>query len=218
MFEGAKKRFQGKVFRSRFLFPALVLVLYIASGLAAPEKTIQALNRSVGIFYHLLMPLLMVFGCMVGINALLDPSRVAEFLGRGSVVKKQILSVAAGFLSTGPIYAWYPLLKELREKGAAFSLIAVFLVNRSVKPFLLPLMITFFGWPYVAVFTGLTVVGSLGVGVIVGLVLDPLAVSSPKYGGGNASKDGPSAGTELARGDDGKTVTHPPRAARRPGR
>jgi hypothetical protein len=48
----------------------------------------------------------------------------------------------------GPIYAWYPLLKELREKGAANSLIAIFLGNRAVKPFLLPIMISYFGWVY----------------------------------------------------------------------
>lgn len=176
MSEGVKKRFQAKVFRSRLLFPALVFLLYAVSGLAAPEKTIQALNRSVGIFYHLLVPLLMVFGCMVAINALLNPSSVAEFLGRGSVFKKHILTMAAGFLSTGPIYAWYPLLEELREKGAAFSLIAVFLVNRSVKPFLFPLMITFFGWPYVVAFTALTVLGSLFAGFLTGLLLDSRAV------------------------------------------
>jgi len=41
-------------------------------------------------------------------------------------------------------------LKELRKKGAADSLIAVFLGNRAVKPFLLPIMISYFGWVYVS--------------------------------------------------------------------
>jgi uncharacterized membrane protein YraQ (UPF0718 family) len=67
----------------------------------------------------------------------------------------------------GPIYAWYPLLKELQKKGVANSLIAVFLSNRAVKPFLLPIMISYFGWLYVALLTLFTVSGSLAVGYLV---------------------------------------------------
>jgi uncharacterized membrane protein YraQ (UPF0718 family) len=70
----------------------------------------------------------------------------------------------------GPIYAWYPLLKELRKKGAANSLIAVFLGNRAVKPFLLPIMISYFGWVYVALLTLFTVSGSLAVGYLVNIL------------------------------------------------
>jgi hypothetical protein len=55
----------------------------------------------------------------------------------------------------------------LRKKGAANSLIAVFLGNRAVKPFLLPIMISYFGWVYVALLTLFTVSGSLAVGYLV---------------------------------------------------
>lgn len=64
----------------------------------------------------------------------------------------------------GPIYAWYPLLKELRNKGAENSLIAIFLGNRAVKPLLMPVLISYFGWAYALILTGLTVLGSLAVG------------------------------------------------------
>jgi uncharacterized membrane protein YraQ (UPF0718 family) len=70
----------------------------------------------------------------------------------------------------GPIYAWYPLLKELRKEGAANSLIAVFLGNRAVKPFLLPIMMSYFGWVYVALLTLFTVSGSLAVGYLINIL------------------------------------------------
>ena len=73
----------------------------------------------------------------------------------------------SGIISMGPIYAWYPLLKEMRKKGATNSLIAVFLGNRAVKPFLLPIMISYFGWVYVALLTLFTISGSLAVGYLV---------------------------------------------------
>jgi len=53
-----------------------------------------------------------------------------------------------------------------------FSLIAVFLVNRAVKPFLLPVMVSMFGWTYVLILTLLTVAGSFSVGFVVGALLD----------------------------------------------
>jgi hypothetical protein len=42
-----------------------------------------------------------------------------------------------------------------------------FLGNLAVKPFLLPAMISYFGWMYVALLTLFTVSGSLAVGYLV---------------------------------------------------
>jgi len=59
----------------------------------------------------------------------------------------------------------------LREKGAGASPIAVFLYSRAVKPFLLPIMIAYFGWQYVVVLTALTVLGAVALGYSVGLLV-----------------------------------------------
>jgi uncharacterized membrane protein YraQ (UPF0718 family) len=75
-----------------------------------------------------------------------------------------IFSVLAGIISTGPIYAWYPLLKDLKKKGVGSHLIAIFLHNRSVKPFLLPVMISFFGFAYVVILVSMTILASLALG------------------------------------------------------
>jgi len=63
------------------------------------------------------------------------------------------------------------LLKDLREKGAAHSLIAVFLYNRSVKPFLLPIMIAYLGWIYVVILTIMTVIASFATGYVINFFL-----------------------------------------------
>ena len=54
-------------------------------------------------------------------------------------------------LAAGPIYAWYALLRDLREKGMRASLAAVFLYSRAIKLPLLPLMIHYFGIAYTLV-------------------------------------------------------------------
>jgi hypothetical protein len=50
-------------------------------------------------------------------------------------------------------------------------LIAVFLGNRAVKPFLLPIMISYFGWVYVLLLTFFTITGSVAAGYLVGILL-----------------------------------------------
>jgi uncharacterized membrane protein YraQ (UPF0718 family) len=156
----------------RLVFPGSVLGLYLALWLIAPGKTILALRSSMVVFSHVLVPLCLVFLLMVGMNVFLKPPHLVRFVGKRITMKGTLLSAIAGIISAGPIYAWYPMLKDLREKGAEPSLIAVFLVNRAVKPFLWPVMISFFGWIYVLALTLLIMAGSLCVGAVVCALLD----------------------------------------------
>jgi len=130
------------------------------------------MRSSLGILYHVLPSLFLVFLLMIGLNLFLKPLHLANVMKKGATVRQTLLAALAGIASAGPIYAWYPMLKDLREKGANHSLIAVFLVNRAVKPFLLPVMVSVFGWTYVLFLTLLTVVGSFSVGFVVGALLD----------------------------------------------
>jgi uncharacterized membrane protein YraQ (UPF0718 family) len=168
-----KKKKSWKIMPSlRLVFPLSVLGLYLVLWHVAPEKTIVALQSSIGVFSHVLLALGLVFLVMIGLNVFLKPPDLAKFQGKGTAIRRNLFSAVAGIISAGPIYAWYPILKDLREKGAEHSLIAVFLVNRAVKPFLFPVMISFFGWTYVLTLTFLTVVGSLCVGFVVRIFLD----------------------------------------------
>ena len=155
----------------KLIFPGCVLMIYGIVFVINPARAAMALRSSTDIFRNLLIPLGLVFTLMVFMNLFLKPTHIASFLGKGSRSRGIILSTAAGIISMGPIYAWYPLLKELRKEGAANSLIAVFLGNRAVKPFLLPIMISYFGWVYVLLLTFFTIGGSVTVGFLVGILL-----------------------------------------------
>jgi uncharacterized membrane protein YraQ (UPF0718 family) len=147
-----------------FLFPTVILIIYAIFLFISPVKTGQAIKSSGNVFMSMLVPLGLVFVIMLLINLFLKPAAVAKFLGKGSGIRGIALSAAAGIISTGPIYAWYPLLKDLRDKGAGESSITIFLYNRAVKPFLLPVMIGYFGWLYVIILTILMVFTSIAVG------------------------------------------------------
>jgi len=152
------------IFNRMFLFPIGILIIYAILFFVSPDKAGQAIKSSGDVFLGMLVPLILVFVIMLLINLFLKPAAVAKFLGKGSGIKGIGLSAVAGIISTGPIYAWYPLLKDLRDKGAGESSIAIFLYNRAVKPFLLPVMIGYFGWLYVVILTILMVLASIAVG------------------------------------------------------
>ena len=171
------KNLLRKIAARRMIFPLAVLVLYIALWCIVPGKTIIAMQNSIILFSHILGPLCLVFLLMIGLNLFLKPVNVVRFLEKETSIKMRMLAAVAGIISAGPIYAWYPILKDLREKGAKHSLFAVFLVNRAVKPFLLPVMISIFGWVYVVFLTIFIMAGSFFVGFIVAAFLDSPTVS-----------------------------------------
>jgi uncharacterized membrane protein YraQ (UPF0718 family) len=154
----------------KLVFPGCVLMIYAIVLGISPGRAAMAIRSSTGIFLNLMIPLGLVFTLMVFMNLFLKPKHIVRFLGKGSSRRGIMLSAAAGIISMGPIYAWYPLLKELREKGATNSLIAVFLGNRAIKPFLLPIMISYFGWVYVALLTLFTASGSMAAGYLVNIL------------------------------------------------
>jgi len=129
-----------------------------------PHKALMAMRNSGNLLLYIALPLVLVFVIMLALNLFVKPAQIIRLFGKGLRIKGIVLSLVAGIISMGPIYAWYPLLKNLREEGAGTGPIAIFLYSRAVKPFLLPVMIAYFGWVYVVILTVLTVIASIAIG------------------------------------------------------
>lgn len=161
---------RNRVIGARYIFVLAAILIYGFLYFVTPEKTLQALAASVSIFWYVLPPLGIVFLLMIVLNLLFRSSQVTRLLGQEAGFRRVLLAAAAGIISMGPVYAWYPLLKEVREKGAGNIAIAVFLGNRAVKPFLLPIMVSYFGWIYVLLLTFFMMMGSIAVGYAVDIL------------------------------------------------
>ncbi len=151
----------------RLLLPVSVLVVYLALLVLAPQQAAIALRVSTKVFVKILGPLCLAFLLMFVVNLSLRPAQIAKLVGATSGIRGLLIAAGSGIISIGPIYAWYPLLKDLREQGASNALIAVFLNNRAVKPFLLPVMISYFGWVYVFLLTTFTILGAFACGCLI---------------------------------------------------
>ncbi|WP_305907645.1 hypothetical protein Q9L42_014760 [Methylomarinum sp. Ch1-1] len=140
--EQQKNRYHG------WTFLVLVLFAYGLVGILNPEASIRAptfFRQSMG----KLIPVLgLIFLLLLIANLVVDPKRISRYLGKQSGLQGWGMAVIGGIVSMGPIYAWYALLSELRQKGMREALIATFLCSRAIKPPLLPLMIHYFGVTY----------------------------------------------------------------------
>ena len=145
----------------QWFFSMSVIALYVVMYFIAPDRTVKALMVSGTVLKQLGLPLLLAFMMMVLLNLFINPGQISGFLGGGSGIKGILLSSVAGILSMGPIYAWLPLLSVTRDKGASDFHLANFLNSRAVKPVLLPLMISYFGWRFSLTLTILNMVGAL---------------------------------------------------------
>jgi uncharacterized membrane protein YraQ (UPF0718 family) len=165
-----KKGSDKRTFSGPYMFALGVVFLYGIFFWIDLEKTSLALSTSAKIFGYIFLPLSMVFVLMILVNLYFRSSQVTRLLGKKAGFRGIMLSAIAGIISMGPIYAWFPLLKEVKKKGAGNITIAVFLGNRAVKPFLLPIMISYFGWIYVLLLTFFMFIAS----VVIGYALDAI--------------------------------------------
>jgi uncharacterized membrane protein YraQ (UPF0718 family) len=149
---------------------AFFLVALIAYGvLALYDSNLlkNALSTLAGLTARIVPVLLLVFGIMFLTNLFFESNRVIRFLGEGSGLRGWMLAIGGGIVSSGPIYLWYPLLSDLKEKGMKNSLIAAFLYNRAVKIPLLPMMVYYFGWPFALILSIYQVLFSVANGILV---------------------------------------------------
>lgn len=152
-----------------WLFPLGVISLYGLGIVFVPESTNRALHMSGSMFWQLAWPICLALIMMVVLNRFLSPAVVTRFLGQNTGIKGVFLSSLAGILSMGPVYAWYPLLKNLKDKGASQFHVANFIGNRSIKPVLLPVLVISWGGYFTALFVLANLIGALIVACIVSL-------------------------------------------------
>jgi len=148
-----------------FLF--LVVMGYVILGIFDFALLTDVLTVLIRLIVRIAPILLIVFVVMFLANLFFENKSVSRFLGKGSGFRGWMIAVVGGIVSSGPIYMWYPLLSDLKEKGMKDSLIATFLYNRAVKIPLLLLMVHYFGWDFTLTLSIYMILFSVVNGVVV---------------------------------------------------
>ncbi|MFA6259176.1 MAG: hypothetical protein WCX29_01040 [Candidatus Peribacteraceae bacterium] len=144
-----------------------VILIYVISAYVQFSSFVSALHESFLLLVKILPAMGGVFILMILTNLFVDSKTVARYVGKTSGAQRWVVAITAGFISTGPIYLWYALLKDLMRKGTSKGVVASFLYARAIKPFLFPLMISYFGWSYTIVLTVVMIVASFVQGFLI---------------------------------------------------
>lgn len=131
--------FKGAKFFGSVAFSYLVLFLINS------EKAVAALQTSGSVLLKLIPLFLAIIVLTAVINYLLKPQKIVKYFGKESGIMGWFYALLGGIISHGPMYAWYPMLKDLKDQGLRDGFIATFLYARAIKLPLLPLMIDYFG-------------------------------------------------------------------------
>ncbi|MBU0472406.1 MAG: hypothetical protein KKF65_07285 [Nanoarchaeota archaeon] len=149
------------------LFLIIIIIIYLILLFINKELVIKSLRFFLDLIIKIIPAFILMFILMVVAELLIKPKQIAKYLGKESGIKSWIIAIVTGILSTGPIYLWYQLLQNLKEKGVKEKFIAIFLYNRAIKIPLLPVMIYYFGAGYTIILTIMTIIGSIIQGIII---------------------------------------------------
>ena len=131
----------------------LSFVTCLYGGLAIMDMTLfqESLTFFWQTFIQILPTVIIVFGLMFVFNVFVTTDMLVSHLGHSKKIRGWIIAIISGIVSSGPIYMWFPLLSDLKEKGVRDSFLAAFLYSRSIKIPLLPMMIYYFGLAFTVV-------------------------------------------------------------------
>lgn len=124
--------------------------LYATLGILAPHKATLALEIALRTVYSVALIIFSVFILIGLVNTWLNEDLIASKLGHGSGTKAIVFSALFGSFLAGPLFAIFPLLKSLMNRGARIGVIIAMLTTWSVKIPMLPLEVKFLGFEFAA--------------------------------------------------------------------
>ncbi len=147
----------------------LIFVACLYGGLAIINMTLfqESITFFWQTFTQILPTVIIVFGLMFIFNIFVTTDMLVVHLGHSKKIRGWVIAIVSGIISSGPIYMWFPLLSDLKEKGVRDSFLAAFLYSRSIKVPLLPMMIYYFGFAFTVVISVYIIIFSVINGLVV---------------------------------------------------
>lgn len=139
---------QSKSPLKKWYFLILVVLIYGVVSFSEPNKFMPILHSFIKILGQILPVFLIVYLIIVLTNLYLNNKILQKYMGEDAGIKGWLIAILAGIVSMGSIYAWYPLLSDIQNKGVKDRFIVTFLYNRGIKLQWLPILLLYFGALY----------------------------------------------------------------------
>ncbi len=149
-----KIQFKGTKFFLSVIF--VYLVLFFLDS----DKTVASLEKATLVLFQLIPIFFLIILLTAAINYFLNPQHIVKYFGKESGIMSWVYALLGGIISHGPMYAWYPMIQDLKSHGLREGLITTFFYARAIKLPLLPLMIDYFGVTFTAVLSVYILLGA----------------------------------------------------------
>ncbi|MBN2795926.1 MAG: permease [Clostridia bacterium] len=156
--------------KNSLFFMIGMLVIYIVLYALGDDKINDAIVYVYEILKDLLPILVLVYVFMAAMS-FMNEKKLRKTIEKAPSWFKYVMMSVLGTLSHGPIYAWYPFLKDLNEKGISKGNAASFLYARGIKLTLLPMLISFFDFKFAMILSVVTFIFALIQGIMIDLTV-----------------------------------------------
>lgn len=146
---------------SNWIFLIISLLICLISLAIFPGNFGIFLQIFINLLISILPIFLLVFLFIFLFELFLSPKDIANLVGKKSGVLGYFFAILFGIISSGPIYMWYPLIEDMRKEGMKDSLAITFLYNRAIKIPLMPMVVFYFGLPFLIVMSILMIIFSI---------------------------------------------------------
>ena len=138
----------AKKYSPKWIFLGIVVLIYLSVYFFQADKMLPILNAYLKLIIKILPVFIFVYLLMLFSNYFANKEVLQKHMGESGTIKGWLIAIIAGIASAGPIYMWYPLMKDLKSKGVEDRFIATFLFNRGIKLQWLPILLAYFGIIY----------------------------------------------------------------------
>ncbi len=166
IFKQTKIKMKIKNISKAWYFVLIMLIIYSALYFLNPNLFNKSINFFTNIIIKIIPIFILIFFLMIIMNFFVTTKTITKHF-KDKKIKAWFFAIISGIISTGPIYMWYPLLKNAQEKGVSHGLISCFLYNRAIKIFLIPIMIFYFGIKYILILSVLMIIMSIIQGITI---------------------------------------------------
>jgi uncharacterized membrane protein YraQ (UPF0718 family) len=144
----------------------------LASLLFDRRRTWTGVRKGARMFLGILPDIIVVLIAASVLLAVTPESVIVRLLGKGSGLAGIAAAAIVGSIALIPGFVAFPLATVLHESGVSLDVIAVFITTLMMVGIVtLPVERRYFGWKVALYRNGLSFVGALAVGLLMGLFL-----------------------------------------------
>lgn len=160
--KGRSKLYYGFIFLW-FITLLFLYIYYFVTNYSIFKKIIVELSK---LIFEVFKVLVFIYLFMVIFDYYFKEEKLKKLVSKLKGLKGLIITAFLGIISSGPLYVWFPFLKNLTQKGVDYKYVVIFLYNRAIKLPLIPVMFLVYDLKFILILFTLMIISSFIIGFL----------------------------------------------------